>query len=379
MAEEQNITPWEVSSAKINEEIDYEKVIRQFGCEHFTEEMRRKYGLDHHFFKRGIVFAHRDLGVILEHARKGGEIYLYTGRGPSSKSMHLGHSVPFLLCKSLQDTFGCKLVIQMTDDEKFIWKDITLEQAVQYGIENSKDIAAFGFDPKKTLIFSNVKYSHNFVGNTLKIEKTISLKDYNKVFGFTEASKVGQICFPSKQMSPCFPTSFPTFLDSNALCLIPASIDQDPYFRLARDIASNLKCPKPASIYTYFLPALQGVGEKMSASDNASSIYLNDSAEEIARKIKKYAFSGGRQTVEEHRREGADLSVDVAFHYLRFFLEDDAELERYGREYAAGKILSGEMKSICAEVVQKFVLEFQKRRASITDELMAEFFSDTKK
>jgi tryptophanyl-tRNA synthetase len=40
--------------------------------------------------------------------------YLYTGRGPSSESMHLGHLIPFLFTKYLQDAFGVPLVIQLT-------------------------------------------------------------------------------------------------------------------------------------------------------------------------------------------------------------------------------------------------------------------------
>lgn len=32
--------------------------------------------------------------------------------------MHLGHLIPFMFTKYLQDAFDCPLVIQMTDDEK---------------------------------------------------------------------------------------------------------------------------------------------------------------------------------------------------------------------------------------------------------------------
>src|SRR5699024_11658080 len=70
--------------------------------------------------------------------------------------LHLGHSIPFLLCRYLQERFKCKIVIQVTDDEKYIWKDITVEQAVKYGEENVKDIIAFGLDPEKTFIFSKI-------------------------------------------------------------------------------------------------------------------------------------------------------------------------------------------------------------------------------
>ena len=50
------------------------------------------------------------------------------------------------------------LVIQLTDDEKFLWKDITAEEAECLAVENAKDIIAVGFDPRKTFIFTDFKY-----------------------------------------------------------------------------------------------------------------------------------------------------------------------------------------------------------------------------
>ena len=44
--------------------------------------------------------------------------------------------------------------------------------------------------------------------------------------------------------------------------------------------------------------------------------------------INKYAFSGGKDTVEEHRKCGGDTSVDIAYKYLTFFLEDDEKLKQ---------------------------------------------------
>jgi tryptophanyl-tRNA synthetase len=58
----------------------------------------------------------------------------------------------------LQDTFDVPLVIQLTDDEKFLWKDLTLEQANHMAIENTKDIIACGFDIEKTFIFSDLNF-----------------------------------------------------------------------------------------------------------------------------------------------------------------------------------------------------------------------------
>lgn len=61
-------------------------------------------------------------------------------------------------CRWLQDAFDVPLVIQMTDDEKFLWKDLSLEEAHRLTYENAKDIIACGFDINKTFIFSNLEY-----------------------------------------------------------------------------------------------------------------------------------------------------------------------------------------------------------------------------
>jgi tyrosyl-tRNA synthetase len=40
-----------------------------------------------------------EFGRILDLFEKGKAFYLYTGRGPSSGSMHLGHLIPFMFTK----------------------------------------------------------------------------------------------------------------------------------------------------------------------------------------------------------------------------------------------------------------------------------------
>jgi tryptophanyl-tRNA synthetase len=63
-----------------------------------------------------------------------------------------------ILFRWLQDVFNVPLVIQMTDDEKFLWKDLTPEETNRLAHENAKDIIACGFDMKKTFIFSDFEY-----------------------------------------------------------------------------------------------------------------------------------------------------------------------------------------------------------------------------
>jgi tryptophanyl-tRNA synthetase len=58
----------------------------------------------------------------------------------------------------LQEAFDVPLVVQMTDDEKALWKNLEIEEALRLTRENAKDIIAMGFDPAKTFIFSSMTY-----------------------------------------------------------------------------------------------------------------------------------------------------------------------------------------------------------------------------
>jgi tryptophanyl-tRNA synthetase len=68
---------------------------------------------------------------------------------------------------------------------------------------------------------------------------------------------------------------------------------------------------------------MQGMKSKMSSSNENSAIILTDTEAMVKKKINKYAMSGGQQTVEEHRKLGANLAIDIPYQWLRFFLEDD--------------------------------------------------------
>src|SRR4030042_4550833 len=89
------VTPWEVSG-----EINYEKLIKEFGTSSIPDNMKKRINDCHPLLKRGIYFSHRDFDKWLANYDKGKKVSVITGRGPSEK-MHLGHLVPFLVAKSL--------------------------------------------------------------------------------------------------------------------------------------------------------------------------------------------------------------------------------------------------------------------------------------
>ena len=116
----------------------------------------------------------------------------------------------------------------------------------------------------------------------------------------------------------------------------------------------------------------------MSSSDPNSSILVSDTQAEIKRKINKYAKTGGGQSVEEHRANGCDLSVDVPFQYLTFFLEDDDRLEEIRVKYGKGELLSGEVKMELIKLMQDFTKSLQDARKKVTNKDV-EFFMSVRK
>lgn len=381
------VDPWTVSS-KSDTGINYEKLIVKFGSSKIDDTLINRIEAIikqpvHHFIKRGIFFSHRDLHNILNLYENKKPFFLYTGRGPSSESMHLGHLIPFMLTKWLQDVFDVPLVIQMTDDEKFLWKDLSLEECNRLCYENAKDIIALGFDVNKTFIFSDLDYMSGcpmFYKNILKIQKCVNFNQVKSIFGFNDTTSIGKIAFPAVQAAPSFSSTFPDIFNGkkDIPCLIPCAIDQDPYFRMTRDVAPRLGFHKPALLHSSFFPALQGAKSKMSASDANSSIFLTDTPKKIKDKINKYAFSGGGQSVEEHRKNGGNCDVDVSYQYLNFFMEDDKRLEEIRESYTSGELLTGYLKKELIEVLQKIVAKHQENRAKITDETVKEFMRPRK-
>jgi tryptophanyl-tRNA synthetase len=379
------VDPWNVS-AKSEKGIDYNKLIERFGSSRIDapliERIERITGKPvHHLLRREIFFSHREMGMILDCHEQKKPFFLYTGRGPSSEAMHLGHLIPFIFTKWLQDTFDVPLVVQMTDDEKFLWKDLTLDETYRLTIENAKDIIAVGFDLNKTFIFADTDFvADEFYRNVCKIWKCVTVNQAKHIFGMEDSDSIGKMAFPAIQAAPSFSSSFPLIFGGkkDVPCLIPCAIDQDPYFRMTRDVAPRLGFLKPALIHSTFIPALQGAQTKMSGSVAESSIYLTDSPEEIKNKVMKYAFSGGRNSVEEHRKFGGNCDIDISYQYLSFFLEDDAKLAEIRRSYTSGELLTGQLKMELVEVVTKIVQEHQERRRLVTDEMVKEFMKPRK-
>jgi len=370
--EEMVVTPWKVSG-----EIDYEKLIQEFGTQPITDELLEKIkkhtGELHLQLRRRIFFSHRDLDWILDMYEAGHRFVLYTGRGPSGP-VHIGHLVPWIFTKHLQDVFGAKLYFQMTDDEKFlIHPEFTLERTNRIAYDNALDVIATGFDPKRTFIIMDSEQGGILYRLAVQVAKRITFSTVKAVFGFEESSNIGIIFFPAVQAVPCFIESAIT--GENTPCLIPAAIDQDPYWRVTRDAAPKLGYYKPAQIHCKFLPGL-GKGGKMSASLPETCIFTTDPPEVVDRKIWN-AFTGGRPTAREQRLHGGDPSIcPIYYYYYYLFEDDDSKMKNLAEDCRNGEILCGECKLKLAERVKRFLAEHQRRREEAKERIEEYIFKE---
>ncbi len=354
----EKVNPYEVGG-----KINYDKLIKEFGVKKITPEIIKEIekitGEVHPYLRRGIFFAYRDLKKVLDEYKKGNKFFLYTGRGPSGPA-HVGHIATWRFTKWLQDKFDVELWFQFTDDEKFLYKNMTYEEIQKWTYENMLDVIALGFDPKKTHFLIDTKHAGIMYPEAIKVAKKITFSSIKAAFGFTDSNNIGSIFYTAMQTVPVF---LPNVLkNEKRLCLIPMAIDQDPHFRLSRDVVEKLGHEKPAIIHSKFMTPITGTDGKMSSSNPDSAILLTDSPAEVKRKINKYAFSGGKDTAEEHRKLGGNVEIDVACQWLKYFEFDDKKLEKIYDDYRKGKLLSGEVKKILIEKINEFLGEHQKKR-----------------
>ncbi|MBR4226435.1 MAG: tryptophan--tRNA ligase [Candidatus Methanomethylophilaceae archaeon] len=362
MAEEFKVTPWEVTG-----DIDYDRLQQQFGTTPVDDALKARlsrYGEVHPMIRRGIFYSHRDMVPLLDQYDKGDRFVLYTGRGPSGNT-HLGHMMPWIFNKWVQDTFGVDMLFQMTDDEKFLFKEkLDLEDTSSMAYENALDFIALGFDPKKTRIILNTKNIDKLYPIALRISKRVTFSTAKAVFGSDDSTHIGQIFYTTLQSVPAFLPSVEA--GKQVPVLIPCGIDQDPHFRVTRDVAPGMGFPKPSLFYCKMFPGLSGA-DKMSSSDENATIYTTDTPKAVKKKVGR-AFTGGCVSVEEQRAKGGNPEVCAVFKYNYYLFEnDDSKLNELAQKCRNGEILCGECKMCLTQKINVFLEDHQDKREKAKD------------
>jgi tryptophanyl-tRNA synthetase len=352
------VTPWEVKG-----DIDYDKIIKEFGISPLKD--LPKVFTDNILFNRKVVFAQRDYNRIIDAIHHKKPFVMMTGLMPTGK-IHIGHMIlaqQFVFYQSL----GAKIYIAVADVEAYNARGQSLEDSRKIALEEYiPSYIALGLKPENCKIYfqsqrsTDADKSNAYYQLQNILARYATFNEFKAVYGEISPGKMVSALLQASDMLHPQLKEF----EGNIPVVVPVGIDQDPHIRLARDISQRIKDPKflqLCSTYHLFIPGLSG--GKMSSSDPTSFIGLTDDAKTIKNKINKYAFSGGRVTVEEHRKHGGDPDIDISFQYLKMFFEpDDNRLSEIYCDYKSGKLLSGELKAILIEKLTEFLKDHQEKR-----------------
>lgn len=354
------MTPWEVEG-----EVDYEKLIKEFGIQPMVKlpAVFDKNVL----FRRKIIFAQRDFERILDTIKNKKKFVMMTGLMPSGK-FHFGH---MLLVQQMifYQKLGAKLYIAVADLEAYNARQKSLKELREIAIEQYlSNYIAGGLKPENCEFYfqsersNNAKKSNAYYRLASNFSRYATFNEFKAIYGEISPGKMNASLLQGADM---LHSQLPEFEGKPIPVLVPVGIDQDPHLRLARDIGRRYKDYRfipLSSTYHLFFPGLGG-GGKMSSSDENSFIAMTDTPKEVENKIKKYAFSGGQNTSEEHRKHGGNPDKDVSYQYLKFFFEpSDEKLKKIHDDYKSGKMLTSELKQILIEKINLFLREHQKNK-----------------
>jgi tryptophanyl-tRNA synthetase len=355
--------PWEIKG-----DIDYKKLVKEFGISPLKE--LPKIFNNEILFRRGIIFAHRDIQRILEAIKNKKKFVMMTGLMPTGK-FHLGHMIIARQMVFYQ-SLGAKIYIAVADIEAYNTRGQSLEESKKIAEDYILNYIALGLKPQNCQIYfqsdrsTDAKKSNAYYRLQNLLSHHATFNEFKAVYGDISPGKMlASLLQASDMLHPQLKE-----FENQCPVIVPVGIDQDPHLRLARDISKRIKNPKftqLSSTYNIFLSGLKG--GKMSASDSNSFIAMTDTEKEIKKKINKYAFSGGQPTLEQHRKKGGNPDIDVSFQYLRILEQDDKKLQQIYNNYKSGKLLTGELKSLTIEKINTFLKQHQAKMKNAKKEI----------
>ena len=331
---------------------DYEKIINDFGLEHFDMNM---FPEPNRLMRRGVVFGGRDFKIIADAIKNKKPFYVLSGIMPTNDKIHFGTKQVVENISYFQK-IGGKAFILVADLESAAARGVTLEEAKKRALEfQIPAYIALGLDPKKTIFYFQSE-NKDVVHLAYEFAKKITLNEFKAIYGNADPGRI------MSAVTQCGDILYPQ-LEIRMPGIIPTGVDQDPHLRLTRDIVRRNKDKKfflPSSMYHKYTPSLDG-SMKMSKSKPASCIELPEEPKIFCKKIMR-ALSGGRDTLEEHRKLGAEVEKDMAFELLKqHLIEDDDELNEIYKKYKSGEMLSGELKKLTCEKMTEFMDLFNKK------------------
>lgn len=338
MGEDTAIDPW--GSTDLSE---YEELFDDFGIEEWEDD----FDLDHRLFDRGIVIGHRDFDRIHKEIDNGSFINM-TGIA-SSGDLHMGHKVVLDLFTYFQDQ-GAESYFAVADLDALTTRDHieSLDELEESVVNNVANAIALGVEPDN--IYLQSEREGTYTDLAFQSGDAITFNEFDSTYGIDEGDSLGKASAVMLQMADILHPQLEEN-EGKMPSITGVSLDQDPHLRMVRDVSRRLPYDfeAPSSIYISQQAGLQE-GKKMSSSEPKTAIFLDDSEEEMAQKIKD-AKTGGRKSAEVQREKGGRPHECKVYEAVRYHVEDDQFVEDMFDWCTSGEKLCGGCKEIAADEV----------------------------
>ena len=228
MDDEVSIDPWGSSQST-----DYSRIIEKFGLSSMEGVSLNSPSRLH---RRGVVFAHRDLDMVLNAKKSGDPFGVLTGLMPSGR-MHLGHSMVIDQVNWFQQQGG-DVTIAVADLESTATRGISLAEGKKIAAdEYVANYAALGLDPEKTTVYFQ---SERSVVQKLgfQLGKRTNLSELEAIYGFDGSTNLAHVQAPLVQAGDILHPQLDEYGGLRPI-VVPVGIDQDPHLRLTRGLASK--------------------------------------------------------------------------------------------------------------------------------------------
>lgn len=330
---------------------DYVKIIKDFGLDSFNP---KNYLNPNRLMRRGVVFAERDMKLVLKATKEKKPFYVLSGIMPTAQKVHFGTKMVVENIAYFQKQ-GAKTYCLIADLEAAAARGVSLAEARKNALEfQIPAYIALGLDPKKTTFYFQSE-NKDVMHLTYEFSKRITLNEYKAIFGIADPGRI------MSALTQAADIIYPQ-LKERMPGVIPVGVDQDPAIRLTRDIVRRTREKKfflPSGLYHKFTPSLDGE-IKMSKSKPESCIDLPEDPKKVAKKIMR-AKTGGRESVEKQRKLGGEPEKCIIFElYKQHLIEDDKELQKIYKNCKKGKLLCGEDKQNCCKLMTKFMNDLTK-------------------
>ena len=273
MNDDVTIDPWGSSQST-----DYSRIIEKFGL-----SSMEGLSLDSpsRLHRRGIVFAHRDLDMILEAKRLGSPFGVLTGLMPSGK-MHLGHSMVIDQVKWFQEQGG-DVTIAVADLESTATRGISLAEGRRIASEEYvANYAALGLDPDKTTVY--FQSQRNVVQKLgFQLGKRTNLSELEAIYGFDGSTNLAHVQAPLVQAGDILHPQLDEYGGLRPI-VVPVGIDQDPHLRLTRGLAAKTN-------WFNVSDAKMGLQVGVSVQDENASVMGVEPSGRVNKDVQKQVFS----------------------------------------------------------------------------------------